>query len=62
MKGVQFVVDEKGEKQAVLIDLAEWGELWEDFYDVLVAHSRQEEEVSWQELKQEFEEIIDGCI
>ena len=56
---VQFVVDEKGEKQAVLIDLAEWGELWEDFYDVLVAHSRQEEEeVSWQE----FEEIIDGCI
>lgn len=56
MKGVQFVVDEKGEKQAVLIDLAEWGELWEDFYDVLVAHSRQEEEdVSWQELKQEFE-------
>jgi len=56
MKGVQFVVDEKGEKQAVLIDLAEWGELWEDFYDVLVAHSRQEEEeVSWQELKQELE-------
>ena len=38
MKGAQFVVDEKGEKQAVLIDLAEWGELWEDFYDVLVAH------------------------
>jgi hypothetical protein len=56
MKGIQFVVDEKGERQAVLIDLAEWGELWEDFYDVLVARSRQEEEeVSWQELKQEFE-------
>ena len=62
MKGVQFVVDEKGKRQAVLIDLAEWGELWEDFYDVLIAHSRQEEEVSWQELKQEFEEIIDECI
>ena len=56
MKGIQFVVDEKGERQAVLIDLAEWGELWEDFYDVLVAHSRQEEEeISWQELKQEVE-------
>ena len=55
MKGIQFLVDEAGEKQAVLIDLAEWGDLWEDFYDVLVAHSRQEEEeVSWQELKQEF--------
>lgn len=40
MKGIQFVVNEAGEKQAVLIDLAQWGELWEDFYDVLVAHTR----------------------
>lgn len=56
MKGIQFVVNEAGEKQAVLIDLAQWGELWEDFYDLLVAHARQdEEEVSWQELKQEIE-------
>lgn len=55
MKGIQFVVNEAGEKQAVLIDLAEWGELWEDFYDLLVAHTRQdEEEVSWQDLKQEI--------
>ena len=56
MKGIQFLVDEAGEKQAVLIDLTEWGELWEDFHDVLVAQNRQEEEeVSWQELKQEVE-------
>ncbi|KOR38454.1 MULTISPECIES: hypothetical protein [Planktothricoides] len=56
MKGIQFVVNEAGEKQAVLIDLAEWGELWEDFYDVLVAHTREhEEEVSWEELKQEIQ-------
>ncbi|XWK88681.1 MAG: hypothetical protein U7127_01055 [Phormidium sp.] len=56
MKGIQFVVNEAGEKQAVLIDLAQWGELWEDFYDLLVAHTRQdEEEVSWQDLKQEIE-------
>ncbi|CDM98172.1 MAG: hypothetical protein P5702_00490 [Limnospira sp. PMC 1291.21] len=56
MKGIQFVVNEAGEKQAVLIDLAEWGELWEDFYDVLVAHAReQEEEVSWEELKQDIQ-------
>ncbi|CAC5345936.1 MULTISPECIES: hypothetical protein [Planktothrix] len=58
MKGIQFVVNEAGEKQAVLIDLAEWGELWEDFYDVLVAHTRQdEEEVSGEGLKQEIETI-----
>jgi hypothetical protein len=37
MKGIQFVVDDTGEKKAVLIDLSEWGELWEDIYDVLVS-------------------------
>jgi hypothetical protein len=35
MKGVQFVVDDSGKKKAVLIDLEDLGELWEDFYDVL---------------------------
>ncbi|MEB3885747.1 hypothetical protein [Lyngbya sp. CCY1209] len=61
MKGIQFVVNEAGEKQAVIIDLEEWGELWEDFYDVLVAHTRQdEEEVSWEELKQEIEADANG--
>lgn len=62
MKGIQFVVNEAGEKQAVIIDLEEWGELWEDFYDVLVAHTRQdEEEVSWEELKQEIVRCVHDC-
>lgn len=26
-----------------MIDLKEYGELWEDFYDILVARSRQDE-------------------
>lgn len=43
MKGVQFVVDEKGEKTAVLIDLKEHGEVWEDLYDSLIARSRAAE-------------------
>ncbi|MFO7144966.1 hypothetical protein B9T16_27560 [Arthrospira sp. PCC 8006] len=61
MKGIQFVVNEAGEKQAVLIDLAQWGELWEDFYDVLVAHTREdEEEVSWEELKQDIQAEANG--
>jgi hypothetical protein len=52
MKGIQFVIDEMGNKKAVLIDLAEWGEAWEDIYDVLVARSRKNEAtVSWEELK-----------
>lgn len=50
MKGIQFVVDDKGEKKAVLIDLSEWGELWEDIYDVLVSQSRKDEPtISWEE-------------
>jgi len=43
MKGIQFVTDEAGRKTAVLIDLKEYGEMWEDFYDALVAKSRANE-------------------
>jgi PHD/YefM family antitoxin component YafN of YafNO toxin-antitoxin module len=54
MKGVQFVVDDVGKKTAVIISLEEWGELWEDFYDILVSESRLDEPtVSWEELKAE---------
>lgn len=56
MKGIQFVVDDAGKKKAVLIDLSEWGELWEDFYDVLISQSRKDEPtVPWEELKAEME-------
>ncbi|NCR40362.1 MAG: hypothetical protein EHM73_00495 [Chroococcales cyanobacterium metabat2.561] len=55
MKGINFVINEKGEKKAVLIDLEEWGELWEDFSDILISRSRENEsEISWDELKQEL--------
>jgi hypothetical protein len=55
MKGIQFVVDDSGKKKAVLIDLAEWGELWEDIYDVLVSHARKDEPtVDWEALKAEM--------
>lgn len=55
MKGIQFVIDDTGKKKAVLIDLSEWGELWEDIYDVLVSHSRkQEPTVDWEDLKAEM--------
>jgi hypothetical protein len=32
MEGIQYVLDDKGEKTAVLIDLKKHRELWEDFY------------------------------
>ncbi len=43
MKGVQFLVDEKGIKTGVLIDLKKNGKLWEDFFDLALARDRQEE-------------------
>lgn len=43
MKGIDFVVDEAGDRKAVVIDLAEYGEVWEDFYDMLVAQQRERE-------------------
>ena len=55
MKGIQFVVDDPGRKRAVLIDLSEWGEIWEDIYDVLVSQSRRDEPtISWDDLKAEM--------
>ncbi len=43
MKGVRFVTDAEGRKVAVMLDLAEWGELWEDIYDNLIANQRADE-------------------
>ena len=44
MKGVQFLVDEQGERKAVLIDLDLHGELWEDFFVAALAKQRQDEQ------------------
>ncbi len=43
MEGIQFVVNDQGEKTAVIIDLKKHGELWEDFYDSVVALQRADE-------------------
>ncbi len=40
IKGVQFVTDSAGHRVAVLLDLREWGELWEDIYDNMIAKDR----------------------
>ena len=43
VKGVEFVVDDDGQKKAVLIDLKKHGEVWEDLYDILLAKERESE-------------------
>jgi hypothetical protein len=55
MSGIQFLVNEKGKKTAVVIDLEEHGELWEDIYDNLIASSRKNEpRDSWEKVKQKL--------
>jgi len=43
MRGIQYVVDDDGQKTAVVIDLEQYGELWEDFYDAFTAVRRRHE-------------------
>jgi len=43
MTGIKFVINEKGSKRAVMIDLKIYGKLWEDFYDALKVRQRKSE-------------------
>jgi hypothetical protein len=43
MQGIEYVIDDNGERKAVLIDLKRHRELWEDFYDTLRTREREKE-------------------
>lgn len=43
MPGIEFLIDRKGQKKAVLIDLRKHKGLWEDLYDAYLAHCRRRE-------------------
>jgi len=43
MRGINYVTNEEGKRVAVQIDLKKYGDLWEDFFDVLTAKKRQNE-------------------
>lgn len=43
MEGVQFIIDGTGEKTGVVIDLKKHAQLWEDYYDSLLAEKRKHE-------------------
>ena len=43
MKGIQYLTDEKGERNAVVIDLKRYKDLWEDFEDAITAKTRENE-------------------
>ena len=43
MKGITYLVDNRGRPRAVQIDLKVHGQLWEDFLDILVSRARRNE-------------------
>lgn len=43
MQGINYVTNEEGNRVAVQIDLKKYGDLWEDFFDVLTAKKRESE-------------------
>jgi hypothetical protein len=43
MSGISYVLDSKGARTAVLIDLRRHGRMWEDFRDGLIVESRKRE-------------------
>ena len=43
MPGIEFLIDRKGRKKAVLIDLKKHKDLWEDLYDAYLALRRHHE-------------------
>ena len=43
MQGINYVTNEEGTRVAVQIDLKKYGEIWEDFFDVLTAKKREGE-------------------
>ena len=56
MTGIQYLTDEAGEREYVLIDLKEYGEIWEEFHDGLIAEQRKNEPlVDWEQVKRELD-------
>jgi len=41
MIGIRLVVDEKGRKVAVQIDLKKYGAIWEEIWDGLISEARR---------------------
>ena len=42
MEGILYLTDEHNKKKFVQIDLEKYGQIWEDFYDVLMAEIGEE--------------------
>ena len=58
---VQYIVDEKGERTAVVLPINEYEELLEDLHDLaVIAERREEPTIPFDELKRKLEK--DGLL
>ena len=58
MKGVQFIIDKRGNPTSVILDLAIWSEIWEDIYDIKAIQAAKQEGgpyTPWETLKAELD-------
>ena len=57
MDGIFYLSDDQNKKRYVQIDLEKYGQLWEDFYDLIVANAREKEPtISLEDFKKELKE------
>jgi len=55
MEGIFYVTDENNLKKYVQIDLEKYGDIFEEFLDIMIAESRKnDEKVSLEEVKKMF--------
>ncbi len=55
MEGILYVTDDNNKKKFVQIDLEKYGEMWSEFYDILIAESRKNDErIPLEEVKRMF--------
>ncbi|MFH0774712.1 MAG: hypothetical protein V2A53_04360 [bacterium] len=56
-QGIQYIVNDKGEKRAAVIEFDVYGHLWEDIHDILVVESRKKEpRIGWEDAKKRLHE------
>jgi hypothetical protein len=57
MDGILYLVDETNKKRYAQIDLEKYGEIWEDFIDIIEATNREKEPtITLEELEIELKE------
>ncbi|MFN9174040.1 MAG: hypothetical protein ACK58N_05860 [Synechocystis sp.] len=59
MQGIQYIVDDQGEKTAVVIDLSQWGQEWQAFYSALAEKSSDSQTfVDQPQLREKLEKAL----